>query len=179
MRTFLPLIIFAALGVAFMLKLQLTPQADGTEATTSDRMRAAPALSGVTLSEKDTLPTPKEMEGKPYIINFYASWCVPCQAENPLLITLSQTHKVPIIGVAWKDMKVNTMKYLAQHGNPYRVVILDAQSTNAINYGIKGVPETFVIDAQGELRQHIAGPITQQHLAGILKDISPAQTVIP
>ena len=173
MKAIIPLILFVALGIAFAFKLQQNV-ADTSEPRSALSLQGdAPALEGVALTDKDVIPTPEMLKGKRYLINFYASWCVPCQAENPLLLQLSQKHKIPIIGVAWKDIKVNTMKYLIKNGNPYQHVIIDAQSINAINYGLKAVPETYMIDEQGKLMQHISGAITETTMQEIIAKAAP------
>jgi cytochrome c biogenesis protein CcmG, thiol:disulfide interchange protein DsbE len=97
--------------------------------------------------------------GKPVLINFFASWCVPCLAEHPDLTSLA-SEGVPIWAIAYKDTEAATAGFLSQHGNPYARVARDTEGLTAINWGVYGVPETYVVDGGGVIRRKFVGPIT-------------------
>ncbi len=99
--------------------------------------------------------------GKPILVNFFASWCVPCLVEHPELTKL-QADGVPIWAIAYKDPVAATAAFLDQHGNPYARVARDADGLTAINWGVYGVPETYVVDKQGIIRRKIVGPVTPE-----------------
>lgn len=102
------------------------------------------------------------LQGKVAVINFFASWCVPCRVEAPLLMRLADEEHVPLYGIAYKDKPENARQYLAQLGDPYRRVGLDESGTTAINFGVYGVPETYLIDKQGHIRFRFVGPLTAE-----------------
>lgn len=107
-------------------------------------------------------------KGKAYIVNFFASWCVSCRAEQEILAQITNETGVPVYGVAYKDAPADTQKWLATHGNPFVQVGDDPQGLAAIEWGVYGVPETFVIDAQGLVRLRIAGPIHEGNVESVL-----------
>jgi cytochrome c biogenesis protein CcmG, thiol:disulfide interchange protein DsbE len=104
------------------------------------------------------------LKGKVAVVNFFASWCVPCRAEEPLLMRLANQEHVPLYGIAYKDKPAATKQYLDQLGDPYRRVGLDESGTTAINFGVYGVPETYLIDKQGHIRFRYVGPLTAEAL---------------
>jgi cytochrome c biogenesis protein CcmG/thiol:disulfide interchange protein DsbE len=108
--------------------------------------------------------------GKPVLVNFYASWCVPCASEADILAGLA-AEGVPLWGVAYKDTVENSEKYLKRYGNPYARIADDADGRVAIDWGLYGVPETYLIDRAGIIRWHIAGPLTPE---GVQDDLRPA-----
>jgi cytochrome c biogenesis protein CcmG/thiol:disulfide interchange protein DsbE len=99
--------------------------------------------------------------GRPLIINFFASWCPPCREEHPILMAL-QAQGIPIWGIAYKDTVPSASAFLQRFGNPYARTASDAPGRAAIDWGLTGVPETFVIDSKGVVVWHMAGPITQR-----------------
>jgi cytochrome c biogenesis protein CcmG/thiol:disulfide interchange protein DsbE len=99
--------------------------------------------------------------GRPYIVNFFASWCTDCRDEHEELMTLQASH-MPMIGVVFKDKPAKVTAYLDQSGNPYAAVAQDDDGRAGIDWGLTGVPETFVIDARGVIRWHHIGSLTDQ-----------------
>jgi cytochrome c biogenesis protein CcmG/thiol:disulfide interchange protein DsbE len=95
-----------------------------------------------------------------YLLNIWASWCVPCRDEHPLLMSLSQNDKLTIIGINYKDNKNNAKSFLAELGNPYKKIIVDKNGTNSIEWGAFGVPETFIIYNNKIIKKYI-GPLNQ------------------
>ena len=97
--------------------------------------------------------------GQPLLVNFFASWCAPCRAEAPTLEMLSK--QIAIVGIAYKDRSEDTMDFLAQYGNPFRAVGMDNDGRTGIAWGVYGVPETYLIDANGTIILRHAGPLTR------------------
>ncbi len=104
---------------------------------------------------------------RPVLINFFASWCVPCVAEHPQLMTLSR-QGVPVWGVAYKDKAADALGFLARHGNPYARLAADEPGRVAIDWGVYGVPESYLLDREGRIRWRWAGPLTPDTLAAEL-----------
>ncbi|HZB91389.1 MAG TPA: DsbE family thiol:disulfide interchange protein [Stellaceae bacterium] len=104
------------------------------------------------------------IKGQVAIINFFASWCIPCRAEQPLLLRLSEQEHVPVYGIAYKDKPEDAKRFLDQLGDPYRRIGLDESGRTAIDFGVYGVPETYLIDKSGHIRFRFVGPITADAL---------------
>lgn len=111
--------------------------------------------------------------GEPYLVNFFASWCVSCAAEQDVLAALAKEKKLNLIGIAYKDKPKDTAAWLKKHGNPFREVISDDQGKKAIDWGITGVPETFAVDAQGIVRYRHPGPVTAEDVENLLEALKP------
>lgn len=110
---------------------------------------------------------------RPVLLNFFASWCQPCVLEAPILDTLGKSG-APIFGIAYKDKAPNTASYLQRNGNPYTRVAADRGGLVAIDFGVTGVPETFLVDPQGIVRWHYAGPLSEEIVAS---DIAPRMRI--
>ena len=108
--------------------------------------------------------SPKDMQGKVWLLNVWASWCVSCRVEHPLLLQLARTNVVPVYGLDYKDKADDALAWLAQHGNPYTASIVDSDGKVGIDYGVYGVPETFLIDKAGVVRYKQIGPLTVEAL---------------
>jgi cytochrome c biogenesis protein CcmG/thiol:disulfide interchange protein DsbE len=104
------------------------------------------------------------MKGKVWLLNVWASWCVSCREEHPLLVELSKAKLLPIIGLNYKDEPAAGMKWLRQNGDPYDLSVVDRDGSVGIDYGVYGVPETFLIDKSGTIRYKQIGPITVEAL---------------
>jgi cytochrome c biogenesis protein CcmG/thiol:disulfide interchange protein DsbE len=111
-----------------------------------------------------------DLAGKPILVNFFASWCVPCVEEAAVLLSLRQSG-VPIYGIAYKDKPVATARFLAQHGNPYARVARDEPGRVAIDWGVTGVPENYLIDKDGIVRWRWVGPLTPETVTGELQPL--------
>ncbi len=96
------------------------------------------------------------------IVNFFASWCVPCLAEHPLLQDLTTRYNIPIYGVAWNDNRQNIQNWLNKHGNVFKTVIMDNKQDLGLELGVYGIPETFIIDKKGIIRYRWAGVLTEE-----------------
>jgi cytochrome c biogenesis protein CcmG/thiol:disulfide interchange protein DsbE len=110
-----------------------------------------------------------------YLLNVWASWCVACREEHPLLVKLAQNRAIPIIGLNYKDQREDALKWLAALGNPYELSLSDLDGRVGIELGVYGVPETFVVDKAGVIRYKQIGPITvevwETKLAPLLREL--------
>lgn len=109
------------------------------------------------------------MLGKPYLVNVFASWCIACGEEHPVLMAEGRTLGIPVVGYDYKDAPEDAQAWLAQHGNPYDMVIADREGRTAIDFGVYGAPESFLIDAKGVIRYKRIGPFTPEVIANELK----------
>jgi len=104
-------------------------------------------------------------QGKPVIVNFFASWCTPCLAEHPLFTRLREREGATIIGIAWKNKRDDALPWLKRQGDPYKLAGLDLDGKTGLDWGLSGVPETYLIDGNGIVRRHYRGPITERDLS--------------
>lgn len=107
---------------------------------------------------------PKDMSGKVWLLNVWASWCVSCRQEHPVLVEFAKSGVAPLIGLDYKDQVGDAKAWLAQFGNPYTLSAVDADGRVGIDYGVYGVPETYVIDKAGTIRFKQIGPVTREVL---------------
>ncbi|MCU7810145.1 MAG: DsbE family thiol:disulfide interchange protein, partial [Candidatus Thiodiazotropha sp. (ex Notomyrtea botanica)] len=121
-----------------------------------------PAFSMPSLEQAETLITDKDLLGNVYLLNVWATWCVSCRAEHETLVQLARTGKVDIIGLNWKDERDKAEVWLRQLGNPYSANIFDKKGRTAIDLGVYGAPETFLVDSQGIIHYKHAGPVTME-----------------
>jgi cytochrome c biogenesis protein CcmG/thiol:disulfide interchange protein DsbE len=131
--------------------------------------KLAPAMPGLPgLSSADLA------NGKPHLLNFFASWCVPCVAEAPRLKAIADAG-VPIVGIAVRDRPEAVERFLRRHGNPFRAIGADKASQVQMALGSSGVPESFVVDGKGSIRQQTIGPINPQDVAGVIAAVKDAR----
>ncbi|MDB5971095.1 MAG: DsbE family thiol:disulfide interchange protein [Hydrocarboniphaga sp.] len=116
--------------------------------------------------------TPLDLRGRPVLVNFFASWCAGCQVEHPVLMQLAHEYGVEIVGMDYKDTQEAAQQWLDRHGLPYRSVIADQQGTAGLDWGVYGVPETFVLGADGRILYKQIGPMTleawREHIAPLM-----------
>jgi cytochrome c biogenesis protein CcmG/thiol:disulfide interchange protein DsbE len=122
--------------------------------------KPAPSFQLAQLHDPDNTFTPDEMRGKVWLLNVWASWCVSCRTEHPLLMALSRAGIVPIYGLDYKDERTSALRFLEGLGNPYVLSLQDTNGRVGIDYGVYGVPETYLIDKSGVIRFKRIGPIT-------------------
>ena len=117
-----------------------------------------------------------QLKGRPVVINFFASWCIPCREEQPLLMRLSKQEHVPLYGIDYKDRPADALRLLMQLGDPYRRIGMDSDGQVGLNFGVYGVPETYVLDKTGHIRKRFVGPLTAEavnkELLPLLKQLS-------
>lgn len=122
--------------------------------------KPAPAFDLPRLDTPGKHLTKADMLGQPYLINVFASWCFACGQEHPVLMAYSSRFGVPLIGYDYKDKTADAKAWLARHGNPYHMVVADLSGRTAIDFGVYGAPETYLIDARGIIRYKHIGPLT-------------------
>ena len=159
-RYLLPLGIFLVLVVFLGIGLGLNPR----EIPSPLIDKPAPAFELVQLHEPGKSLTTQDMQGKVWLLNVWASWCVSCREEHPVLVELAKTRVVPSVGLNYKDQRPEALRWLQQFGDPYVLSIVDGDGRVGINYGVYGVPETFVIDKAGVIRYKQIGPVTPKAL---------------
>ncbi|MFT3802770.1 MAG: DsbE family thiol:disulfide interchange protein [Burkholderiaceae bacterium] len=156
----LPLIVFAAIGLFLYRGLDRDPR----ELPSPLIGKPAPAFSLPLLRDPQTNWSPQAMHGRVWLLNVWGSWCTACHVEHPVLLELARSKAVPIVGLAWKDMLDNSTAWLARLGDPYELTVSDFTGKVAIDYGVYGAPETFLIDRQGVIRYKHVGPLTPELL---------------
>ena len=177
-----PLIGFGVLVVLLAVGLNLNPR----DVPSPLVGKPAPAFALARLDAPERQFSPKEMLGKVWLLNVWASWCVSCRQEHPVLVELAKRQSVPLIGLNYKEVRgdgaIDSSKldatsekrmaieraggWLARHGDPYTLSVLDIDGRVGIDYGVYGVPETYVIDKTGSIRMKHTGPVTPDILAG-------------
>lgn len=131
--------------------------------------KPAPEFSLPRLDDPGTRFGSADLKGQPYLLNVYASWCFACREEHPLLMAERAKLGVPLIGFNYKDETADAKRWLAEFGDPYTLSVVDREGKVAIDFGVYGAPETFLVDAQGVIRYKRIGPITPEVLAFELK----------
>jgi cytochrome c biogenesis protein CcmG/thiol:disulfide interchange protein DsbE len=126
--------------------------------------KPAPAFQLAQLHAPDKQWGTEDMKGQVWLLNVWASWCVSCREEHPLLVELGKSKLVPIIGLDYKDETTAGKRWLVQNGDPYTVSVVDRDGRVGIDWGVYGVPETFVIDKAGTIRYKQIGPVTAEAL---------------
>lgn len=159
---FLPIIVVVAVIIlSWRGVVGEMQQVSGRTATT--QVKPLPSFS-VPLLNKKTLWQSDALRGRYVLINLFASWCLPCRAEHPLLMQLSQGKRLAVVGIAWKDTPENIQRLLQQDGNPYEQVAIDSKGEATIALGATGVPESFLVDPAGNVIYHFAGPLDKTRI---------------
>jgi cytochrome c biogenesis protein CcmG/thiol:disulfide interchange protein DsbE len=168
----LPLLLFLALAALFMLRLGAGDPSHIPSALIGQPAPATvlPPLAGL---ERGGEPVPgldpAAFKGAVTVLNVWASWCVPCRDEAPLLLALAADRRIRVVGITYKDQPDNARRFLGRFGNPFAANGVDANGRAAIEWGVYGVPETFVIGRDGRIAYKLIGPITPDNLAQALK----------
>ena len=163
-RYLIPLIVFVVLAGFLAIGLKLDPR----EVPSPLIGKPAPAFDLPQLAAPDQRLTTKELQGQVWLLNVWASWCVACRQEHPLLVELGKTGRVKLYGLNYKDKREDALGWLNNFGNPYLKSLSDTDGLVGIDYGVYGVPETFVIDKQGVIRYKQIGPVTPETLRDTL-----------
>jgi cytochrome c biogenesis protein CcmG/thiol:disulfide interchange protein DsbE len=159
-RFVIPLAVFAVLLVFLFVGLGLNPR----EVPSPLIGKPAPAFQLAQLYAPDKPFTQKDMAGQVWLFNVWASWCISCRDEHPVLVELAKTKAVPVVGLNYKDKPNDAKAWLKQFGDPYQLSVSDLDGRVGIDYGVYGVPETFVIDKAGVIRYKHIGPVTPDAL---------------
>src|SRR3954462_9074841 len=168
----LPLLFFIALAAIFLARLH---GGDPSKIPSALIGRPAPQTTLPQLPglARDGAPVPgldpAVFKGKVSVVNVWASWCVPCHDEAPLLTALAKDKRLQLVGINYKDAPDNARRFLGRYGNPFTIVGVDGNGRASIEWGVYGVPETFVVGRDGTIRYKLVGPVTPQNFDGVLK----------
>jgi cytochrome c biogenesis protein CcmG, thiol:disulfide interchange protein DsbE len=154
----IPLGIFVGLVAFLAAGLKLDPK----EVPSPLINKPAPAFKLEKLSQPETTIGREDLLGKVWLLSVWASWCVACQAEHPLLVELAAKKLVPIYGLNYKDERMDGLRWLGRYGDPYVASLYDIDGRVGIDFGVYGVPETFLIDREGVIRFKQIGPLTPE-----------------
>lgn len=153
-----PLLLFAGVGAAFYLGFDRDPQ----EIPSVLIDKPVPTFALPPLPGQSAGLSSDDLKGDVQLVNVFASWCVPCKLEHPIITRLAREQGVTVRGINYKDQPENALNWLARNGNPYATIGADTDGRAAIDWGVYGVPETFLIDRQGRIRFKQAGPLTPE-----------------
>jgi cytochrome c biogenesis protein CcmG/thiol:disulfide interchange protein DsbE len=160
LRLVLPLLVLIVLAVFLWRGLALNPR----ELPSALINKPLPAFALATLENPEQQVSSASLRGKVWLLNVWASWCSACVIEQPQLLDLAQRGVIAIVGLDYKDEPAAAKEWLSQNGNPYALVLQDSKGRTGIDLGVYGVPETFLIDAEGIIRAKHTGLITQQFI---------------
>jgi cytochrome c biogenesis protein CcmG/thiol:disulfide interchange protein DsbE len=155
-RFVIPLVLFIALVVFLAIGLRHDPH----EVPSPLINKPAPAFQLTQLREPSKRFSAEEMRGKVWLLNVWASWCVTCRDEHPLLLEYARSKAVPIYGLNYKDKREDALSWLGELGDPYVLSVSDLDGRVGIDYGVYGAPETYLIDRNGVIRFKQVGPVT-------------------
>ncbi|WP_290593704.1 DsbE family thiol:disulfide interchange protein [Arenimonas sp. SCN 70-307] len=175
MGRLLPLVAFAALAVLLGVGVMMNSGKDTSALPSPLLGKPAPDFALPVLGEPDRIITRESLLGAPYLLNVWGSWCPACRDEHPVITRLAESGRIRVIGYDYKDEPEEAFRWLAQFGNPYDLIIADVEGRAALDWGIYGAPETFLVDAQGMIRWKFVGPLTdeivQQQLLPVLETL--------
>jgi len=158
LRFLIPLIAFVVLAVFLARGLSLDPR----EVPSPLIGKPAPAFALTRLDDANQTIKREDMLGKVWMLNVWASWCAACRDEHPHLLTLARTKQLPMLGLNYKDTRREGLTWLRNFGDPYDLSLFDGDGRIGIEFGVYGVPETFIIDKQGVVRFKQIGPVTPE-----------------
>lgn len=159
-KRWLPLAIFIALAALLAAGVWMSRKPDRDALPSPLIGKAAPELALPELFDPARTVTLKELKGAPFVLNVWGSWCVACRDEHPALSAFAETKRVRVIGYNWKDEPEDAKRWLEQLGNPYFMVLQDIEGRTALDFGIYGAPETFLIDGNGMIVWKHVGVLT-------------------
>jgi cytochrome c biogenesis protein CcmG/thiol:disulfide interchange protein DsbE len=158
LRYLIPLLLFSVIAVFLALGLKLDPR----DVPSPLIGKPAPAFSLPSLDNPQKRVSNEDFKGRIWLFNVWATWCVSCRAEHATLVKLSQNIGIPIVGLDWKDEASAAKEWLSSLGNPYEAVAFDASGRTAIDWGVYGAPETYIIDSQGIIQYKHTGPLSDE-----------------
>jgi cytochrome c biogenesis protein CcmG/thiol:disulfide interchange protein DsbE len=158
LRFLIPLALFLAICGFLAVGLKLDPR----EVPSPLINKPAPAFALTRLDDPARTVSRDELLGKVWMLNVWASWCVACRVEHPYLLEFARSKRMPIFGLNYKDERQAGQRWLAQNGNPYDFSLFDNDGRVGIDFGVYGVPETFVVDKKGVIRFKQIGPLTPE-----------------
>ena len=168
LNRWLPLVLFGAIAALLAAGVWLSRNPDRQALPSPLIGKPAPAFSLPVLHEPGRLVTSRELRGAPYLLNVWGSWCPECRVEHPVITRFAETKRVRVIGYNWKDEHADALRWLEQFNNPYWLVLVDYDSKYAIDWGIYGAPETYLVDGKGIIRWKHVGAMTDAVVAAQL-----------
>jgi len=160
LKYLIPLALFLILSVFLFKGLWLNPQ----EVPSPLIGKPAPAFTLPQLHQTGQSFSLDQMKGEVWLFNVWASWCVSCRVEHPLLVQLSRTGQIPIYGLNYKDNRADALRWLQADGDPYSLSVMDVDGRVGIDFGVYGVPETYLIDKNGLIAHKVTGPVNLDNL---------------
>ncbi|MBY0260033.1 DsbE family thiol:disulfide interchange protein [Methylobacterium sp.] len=174
----LPLLTFALLAGIFFLRLRSGADPAAIPSALIGKPAPAFALAAMPGLNANGAPVPglsrDDLLGRVTVVNFWASWCAPCQIEHPQLMRLAREPGVRLVGIDYKDTAENGRRFLTRNGVPFAAVGMDTEGRAGIDFGVYGVPETFIIGPDGTIRDKLVGIVTPENYAGVLDKIRAA-----
>ena len=158
LKYLIPLVVFFALVVLFILGLQNDPRLVPSPFID----KPLPDIHLPLLADPDISISSNDLKGEIFLLNIFATWCIPCRQEHPLLLDLANKNEIKIIGLNYKDDSLEALMWLDTLGNPYSIVLFDEDGSAGIDLGLYGVPETFVINQNAVVKYKHVGPLTEK-----------------
>ena len=150
------------IGLVVLFAAGLNPRRDIHALPSPLIGKPAPAFALSDVLDATRTVSTADLKGQVYVLNVWATWCVPCREEHEALLAISQKHTVPLIGLNWKDQRDRSKQWLEQLGNPYQAVAFDPDGRVAIDWGVYGAPETYLVNQQGQVIFKFISPMTQE-----------------
>ena len=163
----IPLAAFLALAIVLAVGLKRDPR----EVPSPLIDKPAPKFALARLDDAAKTVRLQDLKGKVFILNVWASWCVACREEHPILLDFAKKRLVPVYGLNYKDTRADASAWLARFGNPYDASFFDEDGRVGLDFGVYGVPETFVVDGNGVIRMKHIGPITPEVLTNKIEPL--------
>lgn len=159
-RRLLPLVLFSALVVLLLVGVRMNSGRDTSAIPSPLIGKPVPTFSLPVLGDATRVISNKDLLGTPFLINVWGSWCPACRDEHPQITALARSGKIRVLGYNYKDAPEDAQRWLKEFGNPFEFVLADEEGRVALDWGIYGAPESFLVDASGVIRWKTIGPIT-------------------
>jgi cytochrome c biogenesis protein CcmG/thiol:disulfide interchange protein DsbE len=159
-RRLLPLVVFLALAALLGAGIWLAGKRDPNAIPSPLIGKPAPAFELPRLHEPERMVRSEELLGRPYLLNVFGSWCPGCRDEHPVVERLARSGTLPVVGFNWRDERADALRWLNQFGDPYALIVVDFEGRTAIDYGVYGAPESFLIGADGTVLYKHIGPLS-------------------
>ena len=169
-RRLLPLLLFIGLAALLFAGVRMNSGKDTSAIPSPLIGKPVPTFSLPVLGEPGRMVTDQDLLGAPYLLNVWGSWCVNCRVEHPQITALARSGRIRVIGYDYKDAPDDAQRWLQEYGNPYSLIIADEEGRAALDWGIYGAPESFLVDARGMIVWKTVGPITETVLR---EDVEP------
>jgi cytochrome c biogenesis protein CcmG, thiol:disulfide interchange protein DsbE len=159
-RFLVPLGVFVLLSVVLAIGIKHSPEKGTIQSPLIGR--PAPTFALASLGDPNRVVRSQDLQGRPYVLNVWGTWCAACRDEHAMLLEAQRARLAPVIGLNWKDDDSRALDWLAELGNPYELVLVDRDGRTAIDWGVYGAPETFLVDAAGTVTYKYVGPLTRE-----------------